>query len=131
MKSLPYKLLTAGLLFLMSATNAQKTVSKWNWDSIAWYEQNNKPWGIEFHSTPLIISKPRTESANAPGTAGEATFEPSQDCLNYCPAHNASVVCELVAEDHCPMNGSWHTNKPQNLSPGDSAVTDLSFSPMK
>jgi len=131
MKSLSYKLLTAALLFLTSATNAQKTVNKWNWDSIAWYEQNNKSCGIEFNRSPSTISKAGTESTNAPGTAGEATVEPSHDCLNYCPVHNGSVVCELVAEDHCPMNGYWHTNKPQNLSPDDSALTDLSFSTMK
>jgi len=131
MKTLPYKLLTAAMFFLSSATNAQKTVSKWNWDSIAWYQQNSKPCKIEFHTTSLALSKVGTESTDVPGTAGEATVEPSQGCRNYCPANNGSVVCELVAEDHCPMNGYWHTNRPQNLSPEDSALTDLSFSAMK
>jgi len=131
MKTLPYKLLTAALFFLASATKAQETVHKWNWDSIAWYEQHNKPYTIEFHTTPFALSKAGTESANASGTAGEATVEPSPGCLNYCPAGNGSLVCELVAEDHCPMNGYWHTNKPQNLSPRDSAITDLLFSAMK
>ena len=133
MKTVIYKLSIVALVLLVNTANAQKTVSKWNWDSMAAHNANGDTYNIDSRVSLFNISNPGAEPASVLAGPKKANLEVSQACLNYCPVGNGSVVCELAAEDHCPMNGYWHsnTNKPRHVAPNDSALTDLSFSVMK
>jgi hypothetical protein len=87
------------------------------------------------HESYFDVLKPAAERANASVGPNMVIGQTNGSCVNYCPmsnAENGALLCALNSEDHCPMNGYWHTNMNKPGEPSsDSTIADFSFSVFK
>ena len=131
MKNLIYT--SVAVLLIFNTATAQKAIRNLtSWDTAIlrkraehFYKHNSQARYIDIFNpaTPAEVFPAKKMSSMELGT-----------CSNYCPiSKDGSLICELTAEDHCPMNGYWHSHiqQPDQGELKDSVFAGLSFSVIK